>query len=80
MPKKGKGTRPFKTDYGTTCGHCETPRGSLKSATQYLLKTGKRHCVIETPYGTIDVWYNGWWGVVTQVRKKNNVVPLKKVA
>jgi hypothetical protein len=69
-PKSKPVKHPFKTDYGMTQGHCKTPRGALRCAQQYLLTTGRKHCVIEAPNCTIDVWFNGYWGIHSHVRGK----------
>jgi hypothetical protein len=80
--KKGT-SRPYTTDYGLTKGHCETPRGAIRSAIRHLLESGRKHCVIEQKAGgpPIDVWYNGYWGVHVEPRKdRTNVVPLRRKA
>lgn len=70
--------RPYTNDYGLTKGHCVTPRGALNSAKNYLIANNRRHCVIERPDGRpVDVWYDGYWGLHSQVRSNSNVVPLK---
>jgi hypothetical protein len=61
--------RPYKTTYGPNCGHCETGRGAIGSAIRYLLKTSRKHAVIELPNGrVVDVWFNGYWGVIVSYR------------
>jgi hypothetical protein len=62
--------RPYTTDYGSTQGHCETPKGAIKSAIRYLVDNGRKHAVIEREDGPpIDVWWNGHWGVTVAIRR-----------
>lgn len=78
--KKGS-KRPYTTDYGATQGHCETPRGAIGCAIRHCLKTGRKHVVIERPHGpSVDVWFNGFWGISVVPRKASNVVKLRRVA
>lgn len=71
--------RPYTTDYGTSQGHCVTPRGAVRSAINHLMEHGQKHCTIERPDGPpIDIWWTGHWGVVVTPRKSANVVPFAK--
>jgi hypothetical protein len=69
--KKVKTARPYTTDYGTTQGHCETPRGAVMAALRYMKVNGRKHTVIEQPNGPpIDIWWSGFWGITVSVRGK----------
>lgn len=71
LPKPPASKRPFTTDYGATQGHVATARRAVRAAIFRMEATGRKHVVIEQPHGPpIDIWWNGFFGVIVKVRRR----------